>query len=290
MSNKLVVIEENPIEGEIINLPLSEEEQKEHIACVSRILEAFQGVTRTMLQVWKDLKWIKDNRTYRVKYDTFNEFCRVELARDNSQVYRYLKDAEFKETLLLEADTDEERLSILSLKESNTRQIRLLSSEEQIPFWKLVYGFGGIVLNKKEDGSIEPTTGFLQAVGDKIEEATTLGGIHLDGEFISFDGAQHAADLAGTTPEQAKALLIGLGVSEDYFEVLKRQAQHIKEKSIKADIVTQKGTVEVRQDVNGSDYPVIVDSKGNEIDMSEVLLAFNNRFVHFSLKSPIREI
>lgn len=278
---------EEIIVGEVTNIPLSEEERLEYNARIARILDGMQTIARTSLDVWRDLKVIKDGRLYREKYDTFNDFCRDELGKDNSLVYRYLKDAELKEEMLLEAGSDEERLSIMSLKEGNMRWLRKLPAEAQIPFWKVAHGVGITVLPHKEDGSIEPTTSFLEAVGDRIDEIVEQGGINIDGEFISLDKAGMAADAAGTDEETVKAALFALGVSEEYFEALERQKDHIRERSTKADNVTAKGTVETRVDVNGSEFPVVVDSKGNEIDICDLILSFNLRYVNISLKSPL---
>lgn len=277
------------IHGEVMNAPLSDEERVEHEARITRILGGFQEIAQTSLEIWQDLKWIKEHRTYREKYDTFHDFCKDELGKDNSVIYRYIKDAEIKEKMLLEANTDAERTSIMSLKESNTRFIRTLPEEVQMAFWKLAYGIGVNVLPKKEDGSIETTTAFLESVGDKVGEITTDGGINLDGEFISITKIQKAAEIAGMDEDKAKQLLMSVGVSEEYFEAIKRQEQHIRERSMKADILSLKGTIEVRTDVNGSDYPIIIDTKGNETDLNEVILSFNNRFAHVSIKSPIRD-
>lgn len=277
------------IEGVVINPPLTDEERQEHQTRVERILNTIHAIHFKSLELWQDLKWIRDNRTYREKHDTFNDFCRDEIGKDNSQIYRYIRDAEFKESLLLEAADDAERTSIMGLKEANTRFIRTLPEEVQIPFWKLAFGIGVNVLPKKDDGSIEPTTGFLESVGERVDEVMSEGGIHLNGEFIPLDRLAHAAEVAGTDEVTAKTILLTMGVSEEYFELLKRQEQHIKERSMKADTTILKGTVEVRVDANGSDYPIIIDSKGNEIDLSGVLLAFNNRWVALSLKAPIRD-
>jgi hypothetical protein len=276
-------------DGEVINAPLSSEELQEHEARVARILETLHSIHFKSLELWQDLKWIRDHKTFRDKYDTFNDFCRFEIGKDNSQIYRYIRDAEFKESLLLEAADDAERTSIMGLKEANTRFIRTLPDDVQIPFWKLAFGIGINVLPKKEDGSIEPTTGFLESVGERVDEVMNEGGIHLNGEFIPLDRLAHAAEVAGTDEITAKTILLTMGVSEEYFELLKRQEQHIKERSMKSDTTSLKGTVEVRVDSNGSDYPVMIDSKGNEIDLAGVLLAFNNRWVSFSLKAPIRD-
>lgn len=143
-------------------------------------------------------------------------------------------------------------------------------------------------LPKKEDGSVEPTTAFLESVGEKIDEALTQGGISIDGSFVSFDNVAIAAEHAGVDEETAKEVLMAAGVSEEYIERLERQKEHIREKSTKADILPLKGTIGTRQDANGSDFPVIIDVKGNEQDLSEILLGFNNRFVHLSIKAPIR--
>lgn len=280
---------EEVIEGEVVNLPLSDAERAAHEERIRRVLENFQSIARTSIEIWTDLKWIRDNRTYREKYDSFNEFCRDELGKDNSQIYRYIRDAEFKETLLLEASDDQERASILALKESNTRFIRTLPEEAQLPFWKLAYNIGAVVLPRKEDGSIEPTTGFLESVGERINEAVQQGGVHLDGAFVPLDAAKQAAEVAGVDEDTAKTVLLTAGVSEEYFEVLKRQQQHIKEKSTKVDHTHLKGTIETRVDVNGSHYPVIVDPKGNELDLCEFLLSFNNRFCNVSVKAPLRD-
>lgn len=277
------------IEGEVVNAPLSDEERVEHETRINRILGGFQDIAQTSLEIWQDLKWIKEHRTYREKYDTFHDFCKDELGKDNSVIYRYIKDAEIKEKMLLEANTDEERTSIMSLKESNTRFIRTLPEDVQMAFWKLAYGIGVNVLPKKEDGSIETTTAFLESVGDKVGEITSQGGINLDGEFISITKIQKAAEIAGMDEDQAKQLLMSVGVSEEYFEAIKRQEQHIRDKSMKADIISMKGTIEIRQDVNGSDYPIIIDTKGNETDVTEVILSFNNRYAHISIKSPVRD-
>jgi hypothetical protein len=277
------------IEGEIVNAPLSEEERVGHTERVRRIQENFQQIAQISLDMWRDLSWIKENRTYRERYDTFDEFCKNELGKDNSQIYRYMKDAKFKEQLLLEAGTDEERASILNLKESNTRFLRTLDEDTQVAFWKLAYTIGDRgALPKKEDGSMDFSTAFLESVGEKTEEALTQGGVHLDGQFITFDNVSIAAEHAGVDEDTAKEILIAAGVSEEYVERLERQKDHIREKSAKADIIPLKGTIETRQDVNGSDYPVIIDSKGNETDLNELMLSFNNRWVALSVKAPIR--
>src|SRR5690606_22249330 len=121
---------------------LSAEESAEHTARVGRIQAKMLEVGQLSMDIWTDLKWIKDNRTYREEYPTFDDFCKTELGKDNSQIYRYLKDAELKERLLLEASSDEERLSIMGLKEYNTRYLRSLPEESVAPLWKVVYGLG----------------------------------------------------------------------------------------------------------------------------------------------------
>lgn len=277
------------LEGEVVNPPLTDELRAEHTIRVERININFQVISGKSLEIWNDLKWIRDNRTYLERHNNFPDFCRDELGKDNSQIYRYIKDAEFKEQLLLEAKNDEERASILNLKESNTRYLRTLPPDAQIPLWRLAYTLGQGSLSKKDDGSVEMTTAFLESVGERVGEALDQGGIHIDGEFIGFDAVSSAAQAGGVDPDTAKELLLAAGVSEEYFERLKRQEQHIRDKSQKNDVVTCKGTIEVRQDVNGSDYPVLIDVKGNETDMAELILAFNNRFVNISLRAPIRD-
>lgn len=286
---KTALEEFDVIQGEVMNIPLSTEERLEYAERTRRVLEAFQAIAVKSLEMWQDLKYIKENRLYREDYNNFQDYCKNELGRDNSVVYRYIKDAQLKEELLMEASNDEERLSIMSLKEGNTRFIRKLPTEVQIPFWKIAYGVGITVLPKKEDGSIEPTTGFLVDVGDRMDEILSTGAVTLDGESIPIDKAKMAADTAGTDEETVKSALFALGVSESYFETLERQKDHIKEKSSKADIISIKGTVECRVDTNGSEYPVLVDSKGQEIDINDIVLAFNLRHVNLSLKSPIRD-
>lgn len=281
------VIEDIVIDGIVMNAPLSDEERLEYNARIARILEGFQIIARASLEMWRDLKYIKDHRLYREKYDNFHDFCAKELGKDNSQVYRYLKDAEIKEELLLEAETDEERLSIMSLKESNTRFIRRLPEDVQLPLWKVAYGIGITVLPKKDDGSIEPTTGFFESVANRVDEIITEGGVNLDGEFISIDKVKIAADSAGTDEDTVKTALLSLGVSEEYLETLERQKDKIREKSMKVDYVPIKGIVETKIDINGSEYPVLIDSKGNEVDLNDLLLSFNNRFINLSIKSPI---
>jgi hypothetical protein len=276
-------------DGEVVNAPLSPEELEEHRLRVERILNALHAIHFKSLEMWQDLKWIKDNKTYRDKYDTFNDFCRLEIGKDNSQIYRYIRDAEFKEGLLLEADSDPERVSIMGLKESNTRFIRTLPEDAQAAFWKMAYGIGLNILPKKEDGSIEVTTGFLESVGERLDEIMQSGTVTLDGESVPLDQLANLAEATGTDERTIKTILLALGVSEEYFEILKRQEQHIKDRSAKADTAVLKGTIEVRVDVNGSDYPVLIDSKNNEIDVSELILSFNNRWVSLSLKAPIRE-
>lgn len=288
MSQALEVIE--VIEGEITNTPLSDEERAEHAVRVAAINTAFQDIGYKSLEIWQNLKWIKDNRTYREEHDTFQDFCKNDLGKDNSQIYRYLKDAELKEKFLLEASTDAERLSIMSLKEGNTRFIRTLSPEIQLPFWKVAYGLGIGLLAKKDDDSIEHTTAFLESTAAKMNEILEQGGIHIDGQFVSVDSVVDSAKIDGVDEDTAKAILLRAGVSEEAYEALKRQADHIREKSAKADITTLKGTIESQLDSNGSEYPVLVDSKGNEYDLFEVLLSFNNRFVNISVKSPIRDV
>lgn len=277
------------LDGEVMNAPLTDEERLEHQAKINQIHEAFQEIGYKSLEIWRNLKWIRDNRTYREDYETFNDFCQRELGKDNSQIYRYLKDAEFKEALLLEAGSDEERLSIMNLKEGNTRYIRTLPEEAQIPMWKIVYSMGVNILQKKDDGSIEPTTAFMESVGSKMNEILEIGGIHIDGEFVPLEQVQASAEIAGVDSETAKAILLNAGVKEEYFEILKRQEQHIREKSTKTDVTSIKGTVELRVDMNGSEYPVIIDTKGNELDLTQLLLSFNNRFVNLSVRSPIRD-
>lgn len=282
-----IIETEEIIVGEVTNIPLSTEERLEYNARIARILDGLQIIARTSLDVWRDLQVIKDGRLYREKHDTFNDFCKNELGKDNSLIYRYLKDAKLKEELLLNASSDIERLSIMSLKEGNMRYIRKLPTEVQVPYWKIAHGVGITVLPHKEDGSIEPTTGFLESVGDKMDEILATGAVTLDGESIPLNKAGMAADAAGTDEETVKAALFTLGVSEAYFEVLERQKDYIREKSMKADFATVKGTVETRVDVNGSEYPVIVDSHNNETDLNDLILSFNLRFVNLSLKSPL---
>jgi len=276
-------------EGEVVNHILSDAEKEEFELRTKRILQAFQEVSYKTLAIWQDLKYIKDNRLYREKYDTFQDYCKNELARDNSQIYRLIKDAELKENMLLEAIDDTERLSIMSLKESNTRFIRTLPEDVQVAFWKIAYGIGITMLPKKEDGSIEMTTGYLNSIGERVSEVLSEGGVNIDGEFVPMSNVQQAAEIAGVDEETAKMILLSAGVKEEYFEVLKRQEQHIREKSMKNDVYTARGTVELRTDINGSDFPVIVDTKGNELDLCDLLLSFNNRFIHFSVRAPIRE-
>jgi hypothetical protein len=277
-------------EGEVVNTPLTEEERAEHESRIARIHATFGEIGLKSLEIWRDLQWIKDNKTYREEYDDFNSFCLTELGRDNSTIYRQLKDAEFKEKLLLEAASDSERASILTLRESNTRFLRGLPEEVQTAFWKLSFALGSEMLAKKDNGAIEPSTSYFESLASNMNEILENGGLHIDGEFVSVDSVVESAKVEGVDEATAKAILLKAGVSEAAYEALQRQAQHIKERSIKADVTTLKGNINVRTDVNGSDYPVLVDSRGNELDLSEILLSFNTRFVALTLKSPIRDI
>lgn len=283
------IVQSKPIEVEIVNLPLTDEEREEHSIRIKRIQDGLQEIAYKSMSIWEDLQYIRAHRTYRETYDTWNDFCKRELGKDNSQIYRYLKDAKFKEELLLIAADDTERSSIMSLKESNTRWIRTLPEDVQVPLWKLAYGIGLVVLPKKEDGSIEPTTAYLNSVGERVNELAEKGGIHLEGEFIPVTKIQRAAQVNDLTEDDVKGVLLSVGVSEEYFEAIKRQEQHIREKSAKADFYVVKGTMENKVDVNGSDYPIIIDSKGNEIDLNELLLSFNNRFITLSVKAPLHD-
>ncbi len=280
-----IVIAESDIE---VIPPLSEDEREEHLRRTKEIAASFQDVAKASLSIWGHLGWINQHRTYREDYSTFQDYCKTEFGKDNSQIYRHIKDAEFKEELLLQAEDDTERLSIMALKESNTRFMRGLPKEVQIPIWKLALGMGNQILPKKEDGSIEMTSAFLESVGDHVGELQESGGMTLDGQFIPVGAIQNAAEMAGVTEQTAQAVLAYVGVAEDYLESIKRQEQHIKERSAKADFVVVKGTVETKVDVNGSEYPIVVDSKGNEVDLNELALSFNHRFVTVSFKAPIR--
>src|SRR5688572_25044621 len=94
------------IEAEIVdNTPLSPEEKAGHTERIQRIHTAMYEMSERSIEIWKDLQWIKDNRTYREEYDTFQDFCKSELGKDNSQIYRHIKDAELKEALLLNASS-----------------------------------------------------------------------------------------------------------------------------------------------------------------------------------------
>lgn len=274
-------------DAEPVDLPMTEEEILEHKQYVKIITEGMHNIAQTSLEVWNAVQWINEHRSYRYKYDTFNEFCKIELGKDNSQIYRHLKDAKFKEQLLLASGSDDEKTSILALKESNTRFIRELPEDVWTPFWKLALSIGNVVLPKREDGSVEMTTAFLQTVGSKIDDIMHKGGIDLDGKFIPVSMAKEAADVAGCDEDTAKAVLMAVGVQEEFYENLKRQEQHIKEKSIKADFIPLRGTIMSKVDANGSDYPVIVDHKGNEYDLCEILLSFRERFVNLSLRAPV---
>lgn len=271
----------------VVELPMTELEIAEHNKYVDAINQGMQDIARTSLEVWNAVQWINEHRSYRYKYDTFNDFCKIELGKDNSQIYRHLKDAKFKEQLLLVSGSDEEKSSIMALKESNTRFIRELPEDVWTPFWKLTYVIGSKILPKKEDGSVELTTSFLQTVGGKIDDIMHKGGIDIDGQFISINKMEEAADIAGCDADTAKAVLMAVGVSEEVYESLKRQEQHIKERSIKADYIPLRGTISHKVDVNGSDYPVLVDSKGNTYDLVDLLLSFRERFVQLSIRAPI---
>lgn len=285
MADELITFEEQDID-----VPLTDEERKEHEFRMSRIAENMHNMATLSLDVWRDLQWIKENKTYRDKYLTFNDFCKEELGRDNSMIYRQLKGAELKEQLLLEAGSDEERISILGLKEGNTRFIRTLPPEAQLPFWKLTWALGHEMLAKKEDGSIEPSTPYMASLAENMNEILETGGLHINGEFISVESVVGAAEIEGVDEASAKAILLRAGVSESAYEALQRQAQHIKEKSIKADVITIKGNVSTGVDTNGSSYPILTDSKGNEYDLFDLLLSFNSRFISLTVKSPIRDI
>jgi hypothetical protein len=215
-------------EEEDIDSPLTDEERQEHEARMHRISENMQNIANTSLEVWRDLQWIRENKTYRDKHLTFNDFCKEELGRDNSMIYRGLKDAEFKEQLLLEAGTDEERVSILGLREGNTRFMRTLPAESQLPFWKLTYALGSEMLSKKEDGSIEPSTPYMQSLAENMNEILETGGLHIDGKFVSVESVVDSAQIEGVDEASAKAILLRAGVSESAYEALQRQAQHIK--------------------------------------------------------------
>jgi len=277
------------INAEVVDLPITQEEQQEHDARLNRCLELMQDIGRSSNELWEHIKWIRDHKTFRNKYKTFNVFCRYELSKDNSVIYRMIRDSEFKENLLLEAHSDEERSTILNLKEGNTRFLRTLPEESQIPFWQLAYSLGTCILPKKEDGSIEPTTAFLESVGERLDEIMQSGTVNIDGSPVPIGQLANLAEATGTNESTIKTILLSLGVSEEYFELLKRQEQHIKEKSMKADVISLKGTVELKIDINGSEYPIILDSKNNEVDVNEVLLSFAGRWVNFSLRVPLKD-
>jgi len=281
-STDLEIIKDSEIES------ISPETLSEYDTRINRCLEIIQNISVYSVELWTHIKWFKDTKTYKLKgYETFNDFCRQELGKDNSQIYRYIKDSEFKEALLLKAETNEERTSILSLKESNTRFIRTLPEEAQIPFWKLAYSVGSVVLTAKEDGSIEPTTGFLEDVGDQLDEIIHQGGMHLDGEFYPLAKIDETAKILGVEEDTARALFLSAGVSDAYFEALKRQEVHIKNKTAKYDHVSLRGAIEMVSDDQGI-HPILLDEKGNELNLAEVLLGFVNREVTLSIKSPIK--
>lgn len=284
MADELIIVDEQDIDA-----PLTDEERQEHEFRMSRIAENMHNMATLSLDVWRDLQWIRDNKTYREKHLTFNDFCKEELGRDNSLIYRQLKGAELKEQLLLEAGSDEERISILGLKEGNTRFIRTLPPEAQLPFWKLTYALGSEMLAKKEDGSIEPTTPYMESLASNMNEILEQGGLHINGEFVSVDAVVNSAKIEGVDEASAKAILLRAGVSESAYEALQRQAEHIREKSIKADTTHIKGYISTQVDTNGSSYPVLTDSRGNQYDLYDILLSFNNRFLSITLKSPIRD-
>lgn len=267
---------------------LTQEEQTIYSNIKQQLKAANQKIHQAYIEMWECVDFIRTNRLYREEYKSFDEFCQVELGADNSQVFRNLRDVSFKRGIL-KGDVDEqEKTSLLNLKESNTRFIRKLPEEVQESFWKVAYGIGLSVLPKKEDGSIEMTTSFLENVATGIDELNTQQGITINGEFVPVEAIEDSAEMHGVPEETAKKLFLSAYVEEGYIETVKRQRQHIKDKVSSADYIYLNGTVKV-EIVDGSIQPMLIDKDGFRHSIIEILKAYSDKEVSISLKSFIRD-
>jgi hypothetical protein len=267
---------------------LSEEELIQYKQIKSKLKTISQTVHQAYLEMWECVDTIREQRLYREEYKSFDEFCQQELGADNSQVFRNLRDVSFKRGILNNGVDDVERESLLNLKESNTRFIRRLPANVQESFWKVAYGIGLSVLPKREDGSIEMTTSFLENVASGIDELNTQQGITINGEFVPVEAIQESAEIYGVPEETAKKLFLGAYVEEGYIENVKRQRQHIKDKVTQTDYIYITGKVKL-EIIDGKITPIIVDREGVKHFIEEIIKPYSEKEIVLSVKSFVRD-
>lgn len=269
---------------------------------LSRLKKIEDEVYGNLIEYWLIVKQFKSDKELvkALGYTSFDDFCVKELAKDNSQVYRQIDDAVFKKGLidnlggaveagLVHADEAAiEVATIKGLKESNTRLIRRLPEDAREGFWKLAYFIGLETLERKDDGSIEPTTEYLEKVLGQVEEFNTLGGVTIDGKFISKDKIGRAAEIYGVDEAIARAMFVAAGVGEAVIESVTKHKAEIREKASRHhNFEIFKGVIEVQQ-YGELSIPIIVTGGGDEIDMNEYLKGYVDMEVTVSIKSPLK--
>ena len=114
---------------------LSEREQKLFVQLEAEIEQNLKGFKR----VGYALAVIRDQRLYRVGYDTFEEYCREEWDLGRSRAYQLMDSSSVVDNLSTIVDKPEaNNFEILPVTESQARPLASLSPDQQIAVWQMV--------------------------------------------------------------------------------------------------------------------------------------------------------
>ena len=115
--------------------PLSVREKKLMVELESTIEQNLKGFK----MVGYALTVIRDQRLYRVDYDTFEEYCRDTWDLGRSRAYQLMDSSSVVDNLSTIVDkTDANSFEILPVTESQARPLASLSPEQQIAVWQMV--------------------------------------------------------------------------------------------------------------------------------------------------------
>lgn len=140
--------------------PLSSREER----LLNRLEETIDKHLKLFRDVGYALKTIRDERLYRIEYDTFVDYCLAEWDLSKTRAYQYIDAYELVENLSTMVDkSDSPIFHILPKNERQARPLTLIPTEQQRKMWAMI-------LKEAEEKGARITATFIQQCIDTHQQ------------------------------------------------------------------------------------------------------------------------
>jgi hypothetical protein len=213
-------------------LPLTRDELRRLKEC-ERVIE--RGLA-TFYEVGNALAEIRESQLYRISYATFEDYCREKWDMSRFYAHRLIDAAQVVENLL--------PIGNIPLNEAQARELSPYEAEVQKAVWHVALN----TAPTNGEGKPLVTASHIRSVANVLTEVVKGGGLD--------DGSGNIKPLG---------VLIDAAVTEETYERMMRQKEHIKERS------WQDKEERAKRDVE--------DTSGVEVDLSPEVKALLDRYM-----------